>query len=238
MNQDTCMKVAVYAVIAIVVILVVRHFLNQENFANEHKNKHHIHKTHHKVKHEEKHGHATHKTPGPVHTQASGPTQELVPVNNREIIFNSQGNAPSVTVQGSQGWTPLAFAYGPFGYAATSEPVPSGKKLAFRVYAVYSDNMQPSFQMNPDFQSPPVTAVQFRFGWNQDQGNMTVELPLTWGDPAHQRDAYSALFTLDDIKNAGVSDPTMHAGIWALPTSESGVTTIYKLAIQSYYVSA
>lgn len=237
MNQDTCMKVAVYAVIAIVVILVVRHFLNQENFANEHKHKH-IHKTHHKVRHEEKHGHDLHKTPGPVHTHGNGPAQELIPVNNREIIFNSQGNASSVTAYGNKDWTPLAFAYGPFGYAATSEPVPSGMKLAFRVYAVYSDNMQPSFQMNPHFQSPASTAIEFRFGWNQDQGDFTIELPLTWGDPAHQRDAYSELFTLDDIKKSGVQDPTMHAGIWALPTSESGVTTIYKLAIQSYYVKA
>ena len=57
MNQDTCMKVAVYAVIAIIVILVVRYYLNQEHFANEHKHhehKHHEHK-HHEHKHEHKH---------------------------------------------------------------------------------------------------------------------------------------------------------------------------------------
>ena len=53
MNQDTCMKVAVYAVIAIVVILVVRYYLNQEHFANEHhEHKHHEHK-HHEHKHHE-----------------------------------------------------------------------------------------------------------------------------------------------------------------------------------------
>ncbi len=58
MNQDTCMKVAVYAVIAIVVILVVRHFLSKENFANEHHHKHHHeHHKHEHHKHEHKHEH-------------------------------------------------------------------------------------------------------------------------------------------------------------------------------------
>ena len=48
MNQDTCMKVAVYAVVAIVVILVIRYYLRHERFANEH----HHHKHHHEHKQE------------------------------------------------------------------------------------------------------------------------------------------------------------------------------------------
>lgn len=54
MNQDTCMKVAVYAVIAIVVILVVRFLLRKENFANEHHHRrHHRHHHHENKKHEQ-----------------------------------------------------------------------------------------------------------------------------------------------------------------------------------------
>lgn len=239
MNQDTCMKVAVYAVIAIVVILVIRHFYQSEHFANEHHSHKHSKHAHHKVEHEQKHGHNEHKTPGPKHTHATGPTEELVPFNTREIIFNAQGDNPYfVQSAGNQDWKPLAFAYGPFGYEATSNPIPKGKKLAFRVYAVYSDNMNPNMQINPDFQPPMATGIQFRFGWNQNQGDFTTYLPLTWGDPNHQRDGASAMFTLDDIKNAGVQDPTMHAGVWMKPTSLQGLTRIYRLFIQSFYVNA
>ncbi len=60
MNQDTCMKVAIYAVVAIVVILVIRYFLQEEHFADEHK--HHSH--HHGAHHHSAHHHGAHKQKG------------------------------------------------------------------------------------------------------------------------------------------------------------------------------
>jgi hypothetical protein len=244
MNQDTCMKLAVYSVIAIVIILVVRYYLSQENFANEHKHHEHKHAKHgkhaeHKVKHEEKHGHPEHKTPAPVATQSNEPKSENILINSREIVFNSRGDTPYfVQAVGNQDWQQIGYAYGPFGYAATADPVPKGMKLAYRLYAVYSDNMQPASQMNPDFQAPPSTAIQFRFGWNQELGDFTTFLPLTWGDPSMQRDAHTSYFTSDDIAKAGVKDPSMHAAVWIKPTSTQGVTRIYKLYIQTYLVPA
>ncbi len=54
MDQDSIMKAVTYAIIAIVVIFVIRYLLKKETFANEHHHHHHEHK-HHSHKHNHHH---------------------------------------------------------------------------------------------------------------------------------------------------------------------------------------
>lgn len=116
--------------------------------------------------------------------------------------------------------------YGPFSYGSTdSFPVPEGTEVKYRLYAIYSDTMTTSGNIE----------VTFKFGWSDDKGEFTVELPLTWGAIDAQRDAYSKFFTTEDIKNAG-GDPTQHANIYINTTAPNTYGALWKLYIQTYFV--
>ncbi len=68
MDQDSIMKATVYAILAIVVIFVIRYFLKKETFADEHHH-HHSHKHH---SHEHKHHHSKDESSQPDEMYAVG----------------------------------------------------------------------------------------------------------------------------------------------------------------------
>lgn len=95
MNQDTCMKVAVYAVIAIVVILVVRYYLNQEGFADEHKHHSHHHGAHHSAHHVTHHGahHGAHHGHHNAHKQKGVKARFCKVILDPAVVATGTGDA-------------------------------------------------------------------------------------------------------------------------------------------------
>jgi len=71
------------------------------------------------------------------------------------------------------------YVYGPFGYGVP--PVQAGATRKFRIYAVWNDN----------FRSGVGPSLEFRMGWSENEGVVTFNLPITWGDISSTRDGFS-----------------------------------------------
>lgn len=145
-------------------------------------------------------------------------------VNRRPVITQPISN--------TGGYSTISL-YGPFGYNVP--PVQPGAERRFRLYAVYSDNINStSGQGNPSLVSFLLSGYSYTsfgfYGWHSwsiPLGNYNFYLPLTWGDANTPRDALSN----EIVGPLSTAHATMYFG--AFDDDSNRTVKIYYMEIQT-----